>query len=77
MFLPVLAGLADERQQVLEQQADVRARGPRGEAPAGFICGVVLASASRSEGRVAPVVITGRCSGLRSGPRQYSPGIIW
>ena len=50
MFLPVLAGLADERQQVLEQQADVRARGPRGEAPAGFICGVVLASASRSGG---------------------------
>src|SRR4029077_10788164 len=58
-------------------KADVRARGPRGVAPAGFICVVVLASASRFGGRVAPVVITGRCSGLRSGPRQYSPGIIW
>ena len=39
----------------------------RGEAPAHLICRVVLASASRSVGRVAPVVITGRCSGLRSG----------
>jgi len=58
-------------------KADVRARSPRGEAPAGLICGVVLASASRSGEPVAPVVITGRCSGLRSGPRQYSPGIIW
>src|SRR2546421_3695783 len=44
-------------------------RRPRGEAPAHLICGVVLASASRSGGRVAPVVITGRCSGLRSGAR--------
>jgi hypothetical protein len=34
---------------------------------------VVLASALRSGGRIAPVVVTGRCVGLRSGPRQYSP----
>jgi hypothetical protein len=38
---------------------------------------VVLASASRSGGPVAPVVVTGRCSGLRSGPRQYSLGTIY
>src|SRR4029077_1762369 len=43
---------------------------PRGEAPAHVISGVVCASAWRSGGRIAPVVIAGRCSGLRSGPRQ-------
>src|SRR5689334_10189808 len=38
----------------------------RGEESVRLICGVVLASASRSPGRVAPVVVTGRGSGLRS-----------
>jgi hypothetical protein len=48
----------------------------RGDALAHLICRVVLALASRSGGRVAPVAITGRCPGLRSGPRQYSLGTL-
>jgi len=47
-----------------------------GETPARLIRRVVLASASRSGGGVAPVVTTGRCFGLRPGPRQYPLGTI-
>src|ERR1700733_1298109 len=53
-------------------------RGLRGGAPAQVICGVVLASASRSGGRVAPVV--SRAGVLVCGPDRAStrpePGVM-
>src|ERR1700722_7507323 len=50
--------------------------GACGPGAAPVFCWVVLVSASRSRERMAPVVITGRDSGLRYGAHQYSGAAV-